>query len=32
MNMKNLTEPIKTIYRVEDITDERQKTREIPLR
>ncbi|MGK0270069.1 MAG: hypothetical protein ACI88H_000704 [Cocleimonas sp.] len=32
MEMKNQTESLKIIYRVEDITDERQKTREIPLR
>jgi len=32
MNMKNQTEPIEIIYHDEDVTDERQKTREISLR
>ena len=32
MEMKNLTEAIKTIYHNEGVTDERQKTREISLR
>jgi hypothetical protein len=32
MRMKNLTESLKVTYRIEDTDDERQKTRELPLR
>jgi hypothetical protein len=32
MRMKNLTESLKVTYHIEDVLDEKQKTREIPLR